>query len=93
MLAGHQDYLTNQVQQSWAGSHHMIPADQLPASLKAIFGHPLADYCCNMAAYIKMEHVACLTAMFIFWTHDICLACTHSVNVADCAYVSMRMTC
>jgi len=35
MLAGHQDCLTYQVQQSWAGSHHMIPARQLPASSKA----------------------------------------------------------
>lgn len=26
-------------------------------------GRPLANYHCNMAAYIRMEHVACLTAM------------------------------
>jgi len=35
MLAGHQDCLTHQVQQSWAGSHHVIPATQLPASSEA----------------------------------------------------------
>jgi len=61
MLAGHQDCLTYQVQQSWAGSHHMIPAvscwhpqRQAPGKL------PLQNGCMHQAGACCMldSHVA-----------------------------------
>jgi hypothetical protein len=50
------------------------PCDPCNSVASILRGRPLANYYCKMAAYVRMEHAACLTAMLHILDSNICLA-------------------